>query len=255
MQILFLILSLFFIAVVVYMAKPKKNLGYQPDKIQIKNMLQQYVLFYQQLSNIEKSRFEANVQSFLMRVRITGVKTNVEDLDRILLAAAAIIPIFSFTNWEYRNINEVLIYPGSFNENYSQDGQGRNITGMVGNGPMQYVMIISKDDLRNGFLNSSGQSNTAIHEFVHLLDKADGSIDGLPEALLPHQYTLPWLKLIHQEIQQIQDGNSDINPYASLNESEFFAVAAEYFFKQPNLMQLNHPDLFKMLEKIFKPSD
>ena len=116
---------------------------------------------------------------------------------------------------------------------------------------MQNVMILSQQDLRNGFIDNSGKSNTAIHEFVHLFDKADGSTDGLPEALLPHKYALPWLQRIHQEIQQIKTGDSDINPYATTNEAEFFAVAAEYFFKQPGLMEKKHPALYEMLKQIF----
>ncbi len=42
-------------------------------------------------------------------------------------------------------------------------------------------------------MNREERENTGIHEFVHLLDKEDGSVDGLPEALLAKQYTLPWL--------------------------------------------------------------
>ncbi len=47
----------------------------------------------------------------------------------------------------------------------------------------------------------------------------------------------------------IQKGKSDINPYAAKNEAEFLAVASEYFFKQPELMQHKHPQLFDLLSK------
>ena len=56
--------------------------------------------------------------------------------------------------------------------------------GLVGSGPYQNIMILSKQELRNGFANKTNKKNTAIHEFVHLLDKEDGSVDGVPEALL-----------------------------------------------------------------------
>ena len=39
----------------------------------------------------------------------------------------------------------------------------------------------------------------AIHEFVHLIDKTDGSIDGIPEFLLSKQYILPWLELMRRK--------------------------------------------------------
>ena len=254
MELAIFIISIIIIAAILYAAYHKKTPLSQPDFQSERQILQQHVLFYQGLSIEEKKRFEETLQKFLQTVRITGVKTIVEDMDRVFVAAAAIIPIFAFKGWEYRNIHEVLLYPDSFNEDYRIEGQGRDTLGMVGNGPMQYVMILSQRDLRNGFLNHTSKSNTAIHEFVHLVDKADGDTDGLPGALLPYKYVLPWLKRIHQEIQQIKSGESDINPYAATNEAEFLAVAAEYFFEQPHLMQQKHPGLFNMLKQIFTPS-
>ena len=133
--------------------------------------------------------------------------------------------------------------------------KGRNILGMVGNGPMQNVMVISQADLRNGFLNATDTSNTGIHEFVHLIDKTDGATDGNPEALMPHQYSQPWLKLIHQEIASIKAGHSDINPYGATNEAEFLAVASEYFFEQPQRMEKHHPELYGLMKKAFIQQD
>jgi Mlc titration factor MtfA (ptsG expression regulator) len=195
--------------------------------------------------------FEKRVQGFLKIVRIKGVETAIEDMDRVFVAAAAIIPIFAFKDWEYRNIHDVLVYPNSFNEKYATEGYGRDVLGMVGEGAMQNLMILSKQDLRDGFLNAQTKSNAGIHEFVHLVDKEDGYTDGNPENLLVHKYAVPWLKQIHKEIELIQKGKSDINPYGATNEAEFLAVTSEYFFKQPELMQRKHPELFSLLRQIF----
>lgn len=254
MQTFLFILTFIIIVAIFYFAFRKKTIAAKALGTTEKNILQQQVLFYQQLAAKEKLRFESGVQIFLQQVRITGIKTTVEDIDRVFVAAAAIIPIFGFPGWQYRNIHEVLLYPGSFNKSYQQEGEGRDTLGMVGNGPMQNVMILSQQDLRNGFQNHTDTSNTAIHEFVHLVDKADGDTDGLPEALLQHQYVLPWLQRIHEEIKMIKSDDSDINPYGITNEAEFFAVASEYFFKQPHLMKEKHPELFKMLTQIFLPA-
>ncbi len=189
---------------------------------------------------------------FLAHVRITGINTSVEDVDRIYIAASAVIPVFNFAGWEYFNLHEVLLYPDSFDHEYKQEGDGRNILGMVGSGAMNHVMILSRQELRKAFTNTSGKDNTAIHEFVHLLDKADGDIDGIPESLADKKYIVPWLQLMHREIKLIRDGDSDINPYGSTNEAEFLAVAAEYFFERPALFEKKHPELFTMMEKIFK---
>jgi Mlc titration factor MtfA (ptsG expression regulator) len=249
-EIIFII-SLVIIAGFLYPMFRKRAKLLLPDQQVQQKLLSKHVVFYQRLQEAEKKRFLENIKSFLQTTRITGVKTPVEDLDRVFVAAAAIIPIFGFKGWSYRNIHEVLLYPGSFDNAYRQEGDGRNIMGMVGTGPLQNVMILSRPDLREGFLNREDKSNTAIHEFVHLIDKTDGSTDGIPEILLKNKYVIPWLKRIREEIEQINKGRSDINPYGATNEAEFFAVAAEYFFEQPGMMKEKHPELYDLLELVF----
>lgn len=250
------ILAIFILAIIytVTFLNRKKVTVTDPVPVQLKQILQEQVPFYQQLSPEKQTAFEQRAAHFLTQVKITGVKTIVEDTDRVLVAASAIIPIFNFADWEYQNLHEVLLYPDSFSHEFEQEGAGRNILGMVGTGAMNHVMILSQFELRQSFSNETGKSNTAIHEFVHLVDKTDGEIDGVPEALLGREYTKPWLQLIQQKINEIYDDQSDINPYGATNEAEFFAVASEYFFERPDLLKQKHPDLYLLLEKIFKPA-
>lgn len=233
--------------------KPKARAIAKPLTDEEKGVLQKHVLFYQRLSDAEKLEFESRVSVFLQSVIITGVKTEIETLDKVFVAAGAVIPVFAFKGWGYRNINEVLIYPGSFNQDYQMEGDSLHTLGMVGSGAMNKMMILSQQSLRHGFMNKTDKSNVAIHEFVHLVDKDDGYVDGCPETLLPYKYSLPWLKRIHQEVKEIHEGESDLNPYGATNEAEFLAVAAEYFFERPGLMKRKNPELYADLEKIFKP--
>lgn len=212
----------------------------------------QEVSFYNSLSEEEKIRFEYKVQEFLLNCRITGIETSVDSTDKILVASSAVIPIFNFEDWRYSNIHEILLYPSMFNEKFDTDGPERNILGMVGSGYMEGKMILSKPALKHGFKNESDKTNTAIHEFVHLIDKSDGSIDGVPSLLLEKQYSIPWIDLINRKIDEIFDGQSDINPYGGTNRAEFFSVVSEYFFERPRLLEKNHPELYDLLEKIFK---
>ena len=207
--------------------------------------------FYHSLSEEEKNRFEYKVQEFLLNCRITGIETRVDTTDRILVASSAVIPIFAFPDWKYSNIHEVLLYPTMFNEKFDTEGPDRAILGMVGSGYMEGKMILSQQALKHGFKNESDKTNTAIHEFVHLIDKTDGSIDGIPTLLLEKQYSIPWIDLINKKIDEIYEGESDINPYGGTNRSEFFSVVSEYFFERPKLLKKNHPDLYHLLERVF----
>lgn len=253
MQVFILIIFILAIFYTVYFLQKKKITITEPVPPQLKNILEEQVPFYQQLNKNKQTEFEERAAHFLTQVKITGIKTVVEDVDRVLIAASAIIPIFNFPGWEYQNIHEVLLYPDSFNHEYEQEGGGRNILGMVGSGAMNHVMILSQFELRQSFTNETGKSNTAIHEFVHLIDKTDGEIDGLPEALLDKKYIMPWLQLMQQKIKEIYEEKSDINPYGATNEAEFFAVVSEYFFERPDLLKEKHPELYSLLLKIFSP--
>lgn len=217
-----------------------------------REMLSSYVSFYRALDDEGKAHFEQRAEQFLAAVTITGANAEVEDLDRVLIAAAAIIPVYAIRDWQYINLREVLLYPGHFNLDFDQGGQDRNIAGMVGTGALQHAMVITKWQLRQGFINEHDNRNTAIHEFVHLVDKMDGTIDGVPEIILERRYCAEWKQLMEETIAHMRARGSDIDHYGATNTAEFFAVISEYFFKQPERLRANHPPLFAMLERIFK---
>ena len=233
---------------------------FQKESIDIKDfndkwrtILMNDVAYYLHLNASERQRFEHDILMFFKKVRITGVDTEIRDKDRILVASSAVIPLFGYPGSSFDNLSEVLIYKGSFNHEYETErGKDRRILGMVGDGVMNRHMILSKKALREGFDKNHISHNVGIHEFVHLLDKADGQTDGIPLFVLQSKEVEPWLDVVTGEIQDILDGKSKINPYGATNEAEFFSVASEYFFMQPQLLQKNHPELYDKLVNIYK---
>ncbi len=216
-----------------------------------KTILMERVLFYQQLNGEQKIRFERDVIEFLSSVKITGVRCEVTLEDRVLIASSGVIPLFGFPACTYKNLEEVILYPTTFNRQFQLDDPDELITGMVGAGVMEGKMILSKPALHAGFDINTDRENTAIHEFVHLFDKENGFIDGVPPGLEKKTYALPWLQLVHHKIADIVADRSDIRDYATTNPMEFFAVAGEYFFERPDLLKENHPKLYALLVKVF----
>jgi len=251
---IFLFIALFAIIFYLFFRNIKNSKWKKPSKPFPANwriILAEKVGFYNGLDAEEKKLFEFKIQEFLLNCRITGIQTTVNETDKLLVAASAIIPIFAFPSWQYNNIYEILLYPDKFNYNFETSGESRSILGMVGSGYMEGKMILSKNALHYGFKNETDKQNTAIHEFVHLIDKSDGVIDGVPELLLEKQYVIPWIDLIKQKIDEIYKNKSDINPYGATNKAEFFAVISEYFFERPKLLEKKHPELYKLLVEIF----
>lgn len=249
-QILIVLLLLVLAILIAFRIRRTKPQSQLPENY--KELLHDYIKFYRQLDDEGKVAFEKRVEQFLAAVKITGIHAEVEEMDRIFIAAGAIIPVFHIHDWQYINLHEVLLYPGAFNDEFDQHGNDRNYAGMVGTGALQHVMVLTKWQLRQGFINSNDARNTAIHEFVHLVDKMDGTMDGVPEIILERKYTAQWKNLMETTIAQMKMYGSDIDMYGATSTVEFFAVISEYFFEQPVLLEARHPDLFSMLERIYK---
>lgn len=248
LQIFFALIVIILIIIFVFQPRRTKIGGWP---VNYQELLKDYVLFYSKLDEEGKNRFEDKFEKFLSSVKISGANAEVEDIDRVLIGAAAIIPVYYIPDWEYVNLREILLYPGNFNTDFDQEGNDRMISGMVGSGAMQNVLIISKWDLRQGFINGKSNRNTAIHEFVHLIDKMDGTLDGVPEILLQRKFVPQWKQLIQITMEQIRSGDSDIDVYGATSPVECFAVISEYFFEQPELFRSTHPELNELLQQIF----
>jgi Mlc titration factor MtfA (ptsG expression regulator) len=218
------------------------------------DILLKEVAFYKNLEAGEQKRFQNRMMQFLSEVYIDSVDFEIEDLDKILIAASAVIPVFAFKEWHYPTVSGILIYPDNFNEDFefSDKSKSKRIAGVVGTGRLEKKMILSRKALYHGFKNSNDKRNTAIHEFVHLIDKMDDKIDGIPEILMQNTYSIPWLKLVHDEMEAINNDKSDIRAYGGTKQAEFFAVASEYFFENPKLMKRKHPELYKMMADCFR---
>jgi MtfA peptidase len=218
-----------------------------------REILKQRVRYYKNLTNEQKQEFEMRILKFLTEKKVTGVDTSVTDTDLVLVASSAIIPMFAFPYYRYPGVREILLYPNSFDGEFqtADEVNGRNILGMVGDGYMKGHVLLSKPDLEAAFDGTRHKNNVGIHEFIHLIDKADGITNGVPEILFKHSFSFSWLREIKKEIDSIKTGQSDINPYALKNNAEFLAVVSEYFFDNPEKMKSKHPELYKYLSSIF----
>jgi MtfA peptidase len=99
-------------------------------------MLEENISFYRALTTPEKEVFHREVEEFLSKVKIHGVDTEVSELDKILIASSAVIPLFAFPDWFYPNIVVVELYKDTFNFDFETNGANRVILGMVGGGVM-----------------------------------------------------------------------------------------------------------------------
>ena len=81
---------------------------------------------------------------------------------------------------------------------------------------------------------------------------ADGKADGIPSGTNWFA-TAPWIQPMADRIQKIRRGQCKaiLRDYAGVNQAEFFAVAVETFFEQPEKMKQQDPELFKLMHSYF----
>lgn len=230
--------------------KKKQSFRREPGKLfpgEWREILENRIDFYNRLSRNKKSEFERRVHIFLLNVNIVGVNTEVSHLDKVLIASGAIIPIFGFDKWHYANLEVVELYPDKF----QIPGRSEMANGLVGWGSMEGKMLLSRKALTHGFYEQNDQKNVAIHEFIHVLDKQDGKIDGVLEKVMNEIDIQPWLQVINQKMSEISNGDSSIRKYGGANSAEFLAVVSEFFFESPEKLRTEHPALFNALNNFY----
>ena len=225
-----------------------KNQPERPFPSLWRQILSEKVAFYKKLSNSDKREFERKAHVFLLNVPIFGVDTEVKHEDKVLIAAGAVIPIFHFAKWHYANLKEIHLYPDQF----SIPNSNEKANGLVGWGAMEGKMFLSKKALHDGFSSTSDQKNVAIHEFVHLLDKQDGRMDGILAHQIDKSDWQPWLQTVRSTMKEINEGQSALRSYGATNDAEFLAVVSEAYFEAPEELQRNHPALYYALDSFYK---
>jgi MtfA peptidase len=225
--------------------KVKKGL---PEKWEA--LLKEHLIFYHTLKPDMKVRFEERVHEFLLRKSIVGYQTEVDDRHRIMVAASAVMMTLSFEKWNFNYLQGIVLVDGAINQN-----PGRHeglVSGLVRTSGFSSSMVLSKSSLEQGFRDMKDKKNVGVHEFAHVLDHADGKIDGIPKSIMPPELIEDWSRLMFKKIEEINKSKSDINPYGATNEAEFFAVVTEYFFERPHIMKDRHPQLYDILTQTFQ---
>ena len=194
-----------------------------------KTILNSEVFFYNQLSLENKIIFEEEIAFFLHNVPIYFQEVKETRLLYLLVASSAVIVTFGHAFRYKKHITSVTIVNGVVTKL-----QGAYTTGEVRFDSSFKTMYLSEQALVQGFKNNNDKKNVGIHEFVHVLDLADGQMDGIPSLFMQTELIEIWKKIAEDEMKNISVNNSTIRTNGATNNQEFFTVCSEYFFERPN---------------------
>lgn len=207
-------------------------------------ILKHRVKLYEVLTAKERNWFHVNLQKFLRQTPIISEEAHIDEVTKVLVACAAIIPRLSAKSpWHYPNLKHVEIAKFPWGDDF-------NTHGHVQHSADGFRMKLVQRTLISGFEWPPHSANVGIHEFIHLTDSITGTIDGF-HPLMNAKEKEAWKKLSFWESSAINFGSSMIDNYAATNEVEFFAVSSEEYFVKPLQLRAHHPKVYAFLDEMY----
>ncbi|MCC7290898.1 MAG: zinc-dependent peptidase [Phycisphaerales bacterium] len=103
---------------------------------------------------------------------------------------------------------------------------------------------------------SPASGDVILHEFAHALDSLDGLWDGTPPLGCDPRLA-DWVRVFTEEYETLvraaeRGRRTFLDPYGAEDPTEFFAVATEAFFLEPNRMKRHHASLYQQLAALYR---
>jgi MtfA peptidase len=213
--------------------------------------------FLHGLTAAEEQRLRDCAVLFLDEKQMHGARGFVlTDAVRVSIAVQACLPILNLGLDAYQGWVGIVIYPGEFKvrrEHMDESGVVHEYDDeLSGEAWPGGPVILSWQDVE---LGEAGY-NVVIHEFAHKLHMIRGDMDDFPP---PHahmdreQWLAAWDAAYDAFCDQVDRGiDTVIDPYASEQPAEFFAVLSEAFFTLPQAVHSTYPELYRQLSLFYR---
>ena len=226
-----------------------------------REVLRRHMPYYARMPADLQLQLKKLTQVFIAEKPFIGCAgLEVSDEMRVLIAAHASLLQLNRRAGGYPRLRQVLIYPGAFvveRAEHQANGlvhEGRRV--LLGESWQQGQVILSWDDVTAGAADPADGRNVAIHEFAHQLDSERGQANGAPFLGRRERYTR-WAATLGAAYarlrEQVAGGEATlIDAYGATNPAEFFAVASEVFFEQPQQLAAEQPALYAELAGCYR---
>lgn len=219
-------------------------------------ILHRHVLLSRSLNAEQRERLLRLAQLLLHEVDVEGCNGLVvtEDM-RVTIAATACLLLLDLPYPRFPTLRRILLYPDTFVPRRVVSRHDRRIEGepgpLLGEAHQNGIVILAWDSV----LAAGNGHNVVLHEFAHVLDGEDGALNGIP--LGDGGPMTEWAAVLASEFARAEenlmsDDEPDLDPYATTNRAEFFAVATEAFFEEPERLKQRLPDVYEQLRLFYR---
>lgn len=208
----------------------------------------------------EHERLRGLAEGFLSTKRIECVDASLELAERhyYALAAQACLPVLNLGLDWYAGFVSIVVYPDEFfpTREYVDEAGVVHVVReeLAGEAWLQGPVILSWADIVDP--PHGGGFNLVVHEFAHKLDMRNGAANGMPplhRGMDRRRWTEAFTAAYEDLCQRVdRDEPTDIDPYATTDPAEFFAVLSEYFFDAPGLVQDHYPRVYALLAEFYR---
>ena len=208
-----------------------------------------HLSFYKYLGPQSKLKFERRVQQFINLKEFIprGKGMAITDEMKALIAGTAVMVGYGHPGIYLSHFKKILLY----NNNYYSTITKQYHKGEVN---MRGYIVLSWQAFREGYIDKKDGINLGIHEMAHAL-KFENRIRNDEYGFLNPKAIRQFDRIAEEEIASSNNGYhkfSTLRDYAISNKEEFFAVASELFFEDPEKLLNYSPDLYYLLVPIFK---
>jgi len=214
------------------------------------------------LSTQDQDRLYHRMQQFFREVPIEGCGgLQLTEEMRLTIGAQACLLLLGMPYPRYTRVRRVLVYPSSF---IPKEPEALYASGDIvppdepldGQAWQSGTVVLGWDAVNRVTREATDGDNVVLHEFAHMLDAEDGSLDGIPVLDSASAYrawaTLFSLKFADHRARVDRGEGTMLDPYGAEDRAEFFAVATEAFFENPVALRKDEPDLYALLLDFYK---
>ena len=205
----------------------------------------------------EKKELKMKSEAFLAEKEFsTAGGLELTDEICVSIAVQGCLPILNLGLAAYRDWVGIVVYPDEFVVPRHFEDE----SGVV----HEYDDVLSGEAWEGGPLIISWHDvqmagdgyNVVIHEFAHKLDMLNGEADGMPalhSGITEAEWDAKFSEAYDDFCRRVDDDEDTlIDPYASTDPAEFFAVLSESFFETPDLIAEEYSALYGLLCRYYR---